>query len=54
MSIWISEVQVGDIDVARSMYGDQVRISQRSDMTFVSKDEIKPLIEALLYTQEKL
>lgn len=54
MSIFTSEVQVGDIDVARSMYGDEVRLVQNDEWIIVSKDKIKPMIEALLYVQEKL
>lgn len=54
MSIFTSEAQVGDIDVARSMYGDEVRLVQNDEWIIVSKDKIKPMIEALLYVQEKL
>jgi hypothetical protein len=54
MSVFSSEVQVGDIDVARSMYGDEVRISQEDSTIYIPKEEIKSLIEALLYVQERL
>jgi hypothetical protein len=54
MSVFSTEADVGDISIARSMYGDEIRLTQGEDMILVSKDNIKPLIEALLYVQEKL
>ena len=54
MSVFASEVQVGNIDVARSMYGDEVRMSQEDSTIYISKEKIESLIEALLYVQEKL
>jgi hypothetical protein len=54
MSVFSTEADVGDISIARSMYGDEVRISQEDNTIYIPKDKIKPLIEALLYVQEKL
>jgi hypothetical protein len=54
MSVFATEADVGDISIARSMYGDEVRISQEDNVIYIPKEEIKPLIEALLYVQEKL
>ena len=54
MSVFATEADVGDISIARSMYGDEVRISQEDNVIYIHKDKIKPLIEALLYVQEKL
>jgi hypothetical protein len=54
MSVFSTEADVGDISIARSMYGDEVRISQEDSAIYIPKDKIKPLVEALLYVQEKL
>jgi hypothetical protein len=54
MSVFTSEVHIGDIEIARSMYGDKVRIGSNDGTIYVLKDEIQPMIEALLYVQEKL
>ena len=54
MSVFTTEADIGDISIARSMYGDKVRISQEDSTIYIPKDEIKPMIEALLYIQEKL
>ena len=54
MSVFATEADIGDISIARSMYGDEVRMSQEDEVIYVPKDKIKPLIEALLYVQEKL
>lgn len=54
VSVFSSEVQIKDIDIARSMYGDEVRISQEDSTIYIPKEEIKSLIEALLYVQERL
>jgi hypothetical protein len=54
MSVFATEADVGDVSIARSMYGDEIRLTQNEDTILVPKDKIKPLIEALLYIQEKL
>ena len=54
MSVFATEVNISDISIARSMYGDEIRISQEDETIYIPKENIKPLIEALLYVQEKL
>lgn len=54
MSVFASEVQIGDIDIARSMYGNELRISDGDNTIYIPKEKIKDLIEALLYVQERL
>ena len=54
MSVFATEVDVGDISIARSMYGDEVRMSQEDSTIYIPKEKIKDLIEALLYVQERL
>jgi hypothetical protein len=54
VSVFATEADVGDISIARSMYGDKVRLSQEDNIIYIPKEKIKPLIEALLYVQEKL
>jgi len=54
MSVFSSEVQIGEIDIARSMYGNELRISNEDSTIYIPKEKIKELIEALLYVQERL
>ena len=54
VSVFATEVDVGDISIARSMYGDEVRMSQEDSTIYIPKEKIESLIEALLYVQEKL
>ena len=41
MSVFSTEADVGDISIARSMYGDEVRISQEDSAIYIPKDKIK-------------